>query len=1065
MGLESQNVPIALGQGVDTKTDPKQVIPGKMLVLQNCSLKSPKQIQKRDGFSGLSANIIGGGTISQGVGISGYQNELICLDGSSLYSYSPSQLAWKNQGTLIPVSLSVDTVVRNTNTQNQPDSAFHSGSGLQCFIWIDIGAATAIRYSVVDTTTGLSIVNDGLVDSLAVTAKVLTVGSFFIIIYYDSTGILLRYKTINTATPSALSVTTTIASDIESNLPAYDATIINGSVYLVYQKTGGTSQVFYSISTGLVLSSPYTLASGKFIDFGVCIKGDASNNVWIAFMDASTPKVWGAVVNSALNSTILAITAIAVPTGSQPFSNITMSISGTTATIYYEQTKVQSNYISFNTLTITGTVGTAAILLYRMGLASKIFVYNGNSYFLGVYSTTTPIPGSVNVQSIEQTYFLIKASSGQVIAKLAPSLAGTFYSSGLLPDVSLISSTKFSIPYLTQDDLSSLNGNIFYLTGVSVANFDFSIPYPMSKLNLGQNLLLASGQVWQYDGATVLEQGFHLYPDELTDVLTTSGGGIGSSLNTGSIINQIQYCAVYEWQDNQGQINRSATSPVLNILLPPASTLSAVTFTANSAAGSSQLLSVSSISGLFAGQVISDVTNATNFPSGTYIVRIVTATSVLLSSPAIGTHNGDTYSTKDICSVAVTIPTLTATSKSNISVTLYRTENNQSIFYRVSSLTNLTFNTFTAETVTITDTYPDSAIVGNEQLYTTGGELSNFNAPACSSLVSFKNRAAYLSPENPLQAGYSKQVIPGSPVEFSSLFFNENVDQRIGRISAHGVLDDKWILFGPNVKFYIVGDGPSPNGQNNDFTEATKIAGISGCTNPASIIEIPTGLCYQDPEKGIFMLDRSLQERFIGADVNAYAGFQVTSAILVPNSNKVMFTLSSGTNLTYDYYVEQWEIDVFSSGAIDSTIFENNVVYIQANGVSEQQTQGVFNDNGALIPIAFTTGWLSFAGINGFQRVWELEILGTYKSPHTLNIQIFTDYSSTPVQVTTIPVLSDPGLYEYRIHMAVQKCTAMQIQLSETQSGSIGEGFSLSSLGFRVGVKKGQNKLPAGSSY
>jgi hypothetical protein len=108
---------------------------------------------------------------------------------------------------------------------------------------------------------------------------------------------------------------------------------------------------------------------------------------------------------------------------------------------------------------------------------------------------------------------------------------------------------------------------------------------------------------------------------------------------------------------------------------------------------------------------------------------------------------------------------------------------------------------------------------------------------------------------------------------------------------------------------------------------------------------------------------------------------------------------------------------------------------------------------------------MSFAGLEGFQRVWELQILGTWKSPHTLTINIYTDFGTSPSQVVTIPVLTQPTIYQFRIKMKVQKCESMQIQITESQSGTYGEGLSLSSLAFRVGVKKGLNKLPAGASY
>ena len=116
------------------------------------------------------------------------------------------------------------------------------------------------------------------------------------------------------------------------------------------------------------------------------------------------------------------------------------------------------------------------------------------------------------------------------------------------------------------------------------------------------------------------------------------------------------------------------------------------------------------------------------------------------------------------------------------------------------------------------------------------------------------------------------------------------------------------------------------------------------------------------------------------------------------------------------------------------------------------------------IPISLKTGWLYVAGIEGFQRVKEFQLVGQYKSPHNLTINFYYDYSTTIGQTITIPVTSDPGLYQFRVHLAIQKCEAIQIEIIETPLTQ-GEGLSISAMGFRVGVKAGLYKLPAGASY
>lgn len=1074
MALQPQNIPISFDQGLDSKTDPKQVLPGKMLSLNNATFNSPKEIKKRDGNIALPSAIQGGGSISAGVGVASFKNELITLDGTSLYAYSQDLGTNINRGPMVPVDLSVSPVVRNTYNQDQPDSGYHAAAGLKCFAWID--SSGGIKYSVLDSTTGTLIVNNASVIVGAVVniraPKVLVVGNYFIITYYDSSVTQLVYKSISVSTPTILSSAVTIATNASGTLPCFDATLINGSMYVAYRVSTG-SIGFNSLSTSLILSSQYLVVLAGTIN-DICIQGDASFNAWCFYgtiLGGGTTN--GFIVNSALSLTLLA----RVQLDTIGAVNITANVVGSTATIYYEtpasgatgSANDTSHMIKTVTLTYSGTAGTPGVLMRGVGLASKVFQFSGVNYVLVVYAGEY-LPNSTSVSGLttqEPTYFLI-SGSGNIVMKLAPSNAGLYYGYQLLPEVTQYSSTNFSFPYLYQDDISVQSGVVFFNTGVQEAKINFSIARAVSKLNIANNLLLASGQMWSYDGSNIVEQGFHLYPENLSVIIGTSGG-LGSSLNTGTSVNQVQYVAIYEWVDNQGQLNRSAGSIPLTVNLPLASTLSAITFTGNSTINSNVITSVSTFNFalLFVGQVISDTTTAGNFVAGTTITRIdVANATIYLSNNATGTHSGDTYSTKDVVSVGVQIPTLRQTAKQNVSIALYRTENNQTIFYRVSSLTNISYNSFTQDYISITDNLPDSAIIGNEQLYTTGGEVDNISPPACSAIISFKNRALYISPENPFEWGYSKQAIQGSPVEFSSLLFNSNVDQRIGTLAAIGTIDEKTILFGPTSKFYVVGDGPTPSGTNNNFTEAVRLPGTTGCTNQNSILELPVGLVYQDPLKGIWLLDRGFHEQYIGADVSQYNNILVTSAQLFENLNRAIFTLSNGVNLVYDYYVGQWSTDVYALGAVDSTIYQQDLCYIQSNGLNFQQTPGVFSDNGALIPLSFKTGWISFAGIEGFQRLWELQILGTYKSPHTLTVNLYYDYSTAAAQTVVIPVLTDPVLYQYRIHVKQQKCEAVQVEIIESQSGTIGEGLSLSSLGFRVGVKAGLYKnLPAGKSY
>jgi hypothetical protein len=265
----------------------------------------------------------------------------------------------------------------------------------------------------------------------------------------------------------------------------------------------------------------------------------------------------------------------------------------------------------------------------------------------------------------------------------------------------------------------------------------------------------------------------------------------------------------------------------------------------------------------------------------------------------------------------------------------------------------------------------------------------------------------------------------------------------------------------------MVGQGPSANGQNNDFSGSIPIVGVNGCQNQASVLQMPLGIMYQNPSGQIWLLDRSLAEQYIGAQVETLStGNLVTAAQSIPGTTTCLFSLNSGTNLLFDYLTQTWASQSYPTTVVDQAIFESQTLcYIDSSGLIHTQTPNAFSDNGIPIPMALKTGWLNFAGLEGYVRVWELQILGTYFSPHTLTVNIYSDYQTTPSQTVSIPVLTQPNLYQFRISIKQQQVEAMQIEIIESQTGSGAQGLSLSGLAFRVGIKTGLKRLPQTASY
>ena len=174
-------------------------------------------------------------------------------------------------------------------------------------------------------------------------------------------------------------------------------------------------------------------------------------------------------------------------------------------------------------------------------------------------------------------------------------------------------------------------------------------------------------------------------------------------------------------------------------------------------------------------------------------IESISTNTLTMKQKAAATATLEVYSTQGF-SMSVDIETLRITEKENVSIVLYRTEANGTVFYRASSVFLPTINDKTVDSVNIFDGTPDGQLIGNEQLYTTGGEIENISPPASSVTGTFKNRLLLLNDEDKLSFWYSKKVQTNTPAEFTDSF-TTRVPERGGEVVAFQQLDDKLNIF------------------------------------------------------------------------------------------------------------------------------------------------------------------------------------------------------------------------------------------------------------------------------
>lgn len=539
MALQKQQVPISFAEGVDTKTDDKQVLATKLLQLENGIFTKKGQIRKRFGYDILRKSIISeDADITSATGITTLKTELVLFNGVKLYSYIEASEAWTEKGTSTSATTSSRSIIKNNYQQANQDYGYNNGLG--CYVWKD--SVGGVRYSLIDEVSGTFITQNASLSGTGISPRVVGIGQYFFIYYIEGTSIKFRY--IQISTPTVLTAAIDLSTTVDPVNKIYDVQKVGERVYICYNTNNASSSIsiFYQASNKII-SNELEFTTEEAVG-GISLVADSSNNIWVSYANSTQVKYF--IVSYGLDVTVL------VPTLIETIStvrNIASIMTDTTqATFLYEETSSPANFVKKNTGTITGTVGSASVFVRSVGLASKFFDYNDEHNITLVHSST-----------LQSTYF-VYTLNGDIVTKINQNVAGGYTSSSILPTVVEISSGKFVVPTLRKGQLESENGNLFTSLGVNATIVDFVSLNNFVTAELADSLHIVGGTLQTYDGNTVNESGFNVFPEGVAAVQTDVGAG---NIANGTY----QVSALYAWTDNLGQIHRSAPSIPVEVVL------------------------------------------------------------------------------------------------------------------------------------------------------------------------------------------------------------------------------------------------------------------------------------------------------------------------------------------------------------------------------------------------------------------------------------------------------------------------------------------------------------------
>lgn len=1043
MALQKQSVQINFQQGIEQKIDKFQLPVGKFEVLVNSTFDKIGRLTKRDGFGSLPAL-----PDTDSSFVTTFNGALTAV-GSGLRILSEPNSAWISRGLIDPLRLSTQSLVKNNTNQIWADSAI-SPNGLVCTVYTDftVGAVgstfvNTYKYTVTDQETGQVVVSPTQLTSglgnVQPNPRVWTLGNNFIVMYPvgSNTSGWLQYFALNSYSLNVGSFTTFTSkyvgessmggvSSLSASSSSFDGVVANNTLYVSYPGVNitGSNSSLYTGYLNTFLTAVVDNVVGSANAPGPIALGLTSVT---ADITASSPVIWtsffqvgqGLVYSKLMATNQVGNLLFPIKTfqGDTALNNISLTAQGGFAELVFEynlQIGTSGGYSS-NILALarapqsTGSVSFISPsgsgnyvgdggLLRGAQLASKGYLMGSTSYY-----------GVKYVSANQTTYFTIN-SSGQTVSKYAYGNAyPNLLPSRWLPQVTVVGSSA-SNAYIVREDIQAVNKDTNVAAGTQTAGVYsqfgvnlITLEYGTSKLSsteIGKNLNINGGFLWAYDGGQAVEQGFHLYPDNVQVSNTT----------VGSLSNQTYYYqATYEWSDNQGNLFRSAPSV-------PVSVVSSGTLSSNT----------------------------------------------------------------------INVPTLKLTHKIDnpVKIVIYRWSTAQQVYYQTTSIDTPILNDPSIDLISFVDRNSDAAILGNNIIYTNGGVLENIGGPACNALTVFDSRLWMISAENPNLLLFSKPVLPNVPVEMSDLqsvyVSPTNATQGfIGEATALGSMDDKLIIFFKNAIYYLNGTGPDSTGANSGYSQPTFIAGTVGSDNQRSIVLTPNGLMFKS-DKGIWMLGRDLSTTYIGKDVEDFNQYEVTSAVTVPGTNQVRFTLSNGQILMYDYLVGQWGSFEGVQG-LSSTLYEKKHTLIDGYGRAFQETPGQYLDGSNPVLMNFRTGWLSLAGLQGYQRLYDIYMLGEYKTPHRLTVGLAYDYDSAVTQLASIIPTNYAGVWgsssswgsvtywggnsrreQWEINPRRQQCQSFQISFNEYFDSQYqttpGAGLTVSGLNLVVGMKSSSPK-------
>lgn len=518
--LQRQIVDLRFG-GLDTKTAQQLVGPGASLVLQNAEFTSPMAISKRNGYTSIGKSVLGGGSVSAGVGLAKYRGSLLLSDGVSVYAQTGiSATPWVSVGRHLTGSIVEDqtTLCRAPSADTATDGTTIPASCVDFAVLGDIGlfasvSGTTLCWSLVSMSNRSTLASGELTDIIDdAPARVIATATQLHLVRQkiDNTLVLKTWTAATVASvPEDVVINTGWSAD-------------GGSLELAYHATSGCSLLgkVASSSRWYVARFDATGKLGTVADFShpICTGLTYAASGKLAFLGFSTSpsqQVTGYLLNADLTTS-----------ATQSASTTVGSTTVYSQAVCKEYAADSFRYWFWNNGTTRVYQFTAAAIapdpvyqtIYAVSPASRVFTHAGRSVAWFLY--TRYLGPSSSVLGTQQSYFLFDLDAE------TPELQGVAFASNAVDSVSAYNS-------IHKIGVSRVIGGAALLLATPGANIrlggylvTLDATTPMRHCETASGVVLTGLMPRVFDGRLLMPVSHVLYPEISEATQSASAGTI-----------------------------------------------------------------------------------------------------------------------------------------------------------------------------------------------------------------------------------------------------------------------------------------------------------------------------------------------------------------------------------------------------------------------------------------------------------------------------------------------------------------------------------------------------------